>query len=186
MMKRALLRLKGGKGSVLFFIIAIMSVMIVLASAVYYSTVSARKQVEIEYGDEQSYQSAIALNNIISDYITKKPNSDFVKTIAGMKTNGETIVSTSADGIEGFSELAPGLGDYKITVTKVADGTEEGTKVVRITTDVTVNGEKSTISTVGEFKVKEEAYNFDRFFTSTGYAPNDVYMSGMDITIPDI
>lgn len=83
MMKRALLRLKGGKGSVLFFIIAIMSVMIVLASAVYYSTVSARKQVEIEYGDEQSYQSAIALNNIISDYITKKPNSDFVKTIAG-------------------------------------------------------------------------------------------------------
>ena len=84
MMKRALLRLKGGKGSVLFFIIAIMSVMIVLASAVYYSTVSARKQVEIEYGDEQSYQSAIALNNIISDYITKKPNSDFVKTIAGM------------------------------------------------------------------------------------------------------
>ena len=182
MMKRALLRLKGGKGSVLFFIIAIMSVMIVLASAVYYSTVSARKQVEIEYGDEQSYQSAIALNNIISDYITKKPNSDFVKTIAGMKTNGETIVSTSADGIEGFSELAPGLGDYKITVTKVADGTEEGSKVVRITTDVTVNGEKSTISTVGEFKVKEEAYNFDRFFTSTGYAPNDVYMSGMDIT----
>lgn len=182
MMKRAVLRLKGGKGSVLFFIIAIMSVMIVLASAVYYSTVSARKQVEIEYGDEQSYQSAIALNNIISDYITKKPNSDFVKTIAGMKTNGETIVSTSADGIEGFSELAPGLGDYKITVTKVADGTEEGTKVVRITTDVTVNGEKSTISTVGEFKVKEEAYNFDRFFTSTGYAPNDVYMSGMDIT----
>lgn len=182
MMKRALLRLKGGKGSVLFFIIAIMSVMIVLASAVYYSTVSARKQVEIEYGDEQSYQSAIALNNIISDYITKKPNSDFVKTIAGMKTNGETIVSTSADGIEGFSELAPGLGDYKITVTKVANGTEEGTKVVRITTDVTVNGEKSTISTVGEFKVKEEAYNFDRFFTSTGYAPNDVYMSGMDIT----
>lgn len=182
MMKRALLRLKGGKGSVLFFIIAIMSVMIVLASAVYYSTVSARKQVEIEYGDEQSYQSAIALNNIISDYITKKPNSDFVKTIAGMKTNGETIVSTSADGIEGFSELAPGLGDYKITVTKVADGAEEGSKVVRITTDVTVNGEKSTISTVGEFKVKEEAYNFDRFFTSTGYAPNDVYMSGMDIT----
>ena len=38
MMKRALLRLKGGKGSVLFFIIAIMTVMIVLASAVYYST----------------------------------------------------------------------------------------------------------------------------------------------------
>lgn len=61
MMKRALLRLKGGRGSVLFFIIAIMSIMIVLASAVYYSTVSARKQVEIRYGDEQSYQSAVHL-----------------------------------------------------------------------------------------------------------------------------
>ena len=50
MMKRALLRLKGGKGGVLFFIIAIMTVMIVLASAVYYSTISARAQVEIKYG----------------------------------------------------------------------------------------------------------------------------------------
>ncbi len=182
MMKRAFRRLKSGKGSILFFIIAIMSVMIVLASAVYYSTISARQQVEIEYGNEQSYQSAIALNNLVSDYISKKPNSDFVKTIAGMKMNGETIVSTGAEGIEGFSELAPGLGDYKITVTKIADGAEKGTKVVRITTDVTVNGETSTITTVGEFKVTEEAYSFDRFFTSTGYAPNDVYMSGMEIT----
>lgn len=182
MMKRAFRRLKSGKGSILFFIIAIMSVMIVLASAVYYSTISARQQVEIEYGNEQSYQSAIALNNLVSDYISKKPNSDFVKTIAGMKKNGETIVSTGAEGIEGFSELAPGLGDYKITVTKIKDGAEEGTKVVRITTDVTVNGETSTITTVGEFKVTEEAYSFDRFFTSTGYAPNDVYMSGMEIT----
>ena len=68
MMKRALLRLKSGRGSVLFFIIAIMSVMIVLASAVYYSAVSARKQVEIRYGDEQSYQSAISLNDIVTEY----------------------------------------------------------------------------------------------------------------------
>ena len=87
MMKRALLRLKGGKGSVLFFIIAIMTVMIVLASAVYYSTISARAQVEIKYGNEQSYQSAVSLNDLVTEYLNTKTDDAFVYAISALSPN---------------------------------------------------------------------------------------------------
>lgn len=180
MMKRALLRLKGGKGSVLFFIIAIMSVMIVLASAVYYSTVSARKQVEIRYGDEQSYQSAVSLNDLVTEYLNTKTEDAFVDSIIALAPNSS--LTTKGDGTDTFAELAGGLGNYKITVTKLSGDSGSEKQTIRIETEVVVNGETSTVTSVGEFTLVSKPYSFDRFFTSTGYAPNDVFMSGMEVT----
>lgn len=180
MMKRALLRLKGGRGSVLFFIIAIMSIMIVLASAVYYSTVSARKQVEIRYGDEQSYQSAVSLNDLVTEYLNTKTEDAFVDAIIALAPNSS--LTTKGDGTDTFAELAGGLGNYKITVTKLSGDSSSEKQTIRIETEVVVNGETSTITSVGEFTLVSKPYSFDRFFTSTGYAPNDVVMSGMTIT----
>lgn len=180
MMKRALLRLKGGRGSVLFFIIAIMSIMIVLASAVYYSTVSARKQVEIRYGDEQSYQSAVSLNDLVTEYLNTKTEDAFVDSIIALSPNSS--LTTKGDGTDTFAELAGGLGNYKITVTKLSGDSGSEKQTIRIETEVVVNGETSTVTSVGEFTLVSKPYSFDRFFTSTGYAPNDVFMSGMDVT----
>ena len=180
MMKRALLRLKGGRGSVLFFIIAIMSIMIVLASAVYYSTVSARKQVEIRYGDEQSYQSAVSLNDIVTEYLNTKTEDAFVDSIIALSPNSS--LTTKGDGTDTFAELAGGLGNYKITVTKLSGDSGSEKQTIRIETEVVVNGETSTVTSVGEFTLVSKPYSFDRFFTSTGYAPNDVFMSGMEVT----
>lgn len=180
MMKRALLRLKGGRGSVLFFIIAIMSIMIVLASAVYYSTVSARKQVEIRYGDEQSYQSAVSLNDLVTEYLNTKTEDAFVDSIIALAPNSS--LTTKGDGTDTFAELAGGLGNYKITVTKLSGDSSSEKQTIRIETEVVVNGETSTITSVGEFTLVSKPYSFDKFFTSTGYAPNDVFMSGMDVT----
>ena len=189
MMKRALLRLKGGRGSVLFFIIAIMSVMIVLASAVYYSAVSARKQVEIRYGDEQSYQSAISLNDIVTEYLNTKTEDAFVDAVVALppldKNSGNErscSLTTQGSGADTFAELASGLGDYKVTVTKLSGDSSDEKQTVKIETEVIVNGESSTVTSVGEFTLVSKPYSFDRFFTSTGYAPNDVVMSGMNIT----
>lgn len=189
MMKRALLRLKSGKGSVLFFIIAIMSVMIVLASAVYYSTVSARKQVEIKYGDEQSYQSAVALNDIVTQYLNTKSESAFVDAVVALppldKNSGNErscSLTTQGSGTDTFAELASGLGDYKVTVTKLSGDSGDETHKIKIETEVVVNGETSTVTSIGEFTLVSKPYTFDRFFTSTGYAPNDVFMSGMNVT----
>lgn len=180
MMKRALLRLKSGRGSVLFFIIAIMSVMIVLASAVYYSAVSARKQVEIRYGDEQSYQSAISLNDIVTEYLNTKTEDAFVDAILALAPGSS--LTTQGTGTDSFAKLAEGLGDYKVTVTKISGDSGDEKQTVKIETEVIVNGESSTVTSVGEFTLVSKPYSFDRFFTSTGYAPNDVVMSGMTVT----
>lgn len=180
MMKRALLRLKSGRGSVLFFIIAIMSVMIVLASAVYYSAVSARKQVEIRYGDEQSYQSAISLNDIVTEYLNTKTEDAFVDAILALAPGSS--LTTQGTGTDSFAKLAEGLGDYKVTVTKISGDSSDEKQTVKIETEVIVNGESSAVTSVGEFTLVSKPYSFDRFFTSTGYAPNDVVMSGMMVT----
>lgn len=180
MMKRALLRLKGGKGSVLFFIIAIMTVMIVLASAVYYSTISARAQVEIKYGNEQSYQSAVSLNDLVTEYLNTKTDDAFVDAIIALSPNKS--LTTKGDGTDAFAELAGGLGDYKITVTKLSGDSVDEKQTIKVETEVLVNGETSTVTSIGEFTLVSKPYSFDRFFTSTGYAPNDVVMSGMTVT----
>lgn len=180
MMKRALLRLKGGKGSVLFFIIAIMTVMIVLASAVYYSTISARKQVEIKYGNEQSYQSAVSLNDLVTEYLNTKTDDAFVDAIIALSPNKS--LTTKGDGTDAFAELAGGLGDYKITVTKLSGDSGDEKQTIKVETEVLVNGETSTVTSIGELTLVSKPYSFDRFFTSTGYAPNDVVMSGMTVT----
>lgn len=180
MMKRALLRLKGGKGSVLFFIIAIMTVMIVLASAVYYSTISARAQVEIKYGNEQSYQSAVSLNDLVTEYLNTKTDDAFVDAIIALSPNKS--LTTKGDGTDSFAELAGGLGDYKITVTKLSGDSGDEKQTIKVETEVLVNGETSTVTSIGEFTLVSKPYSFDRFFTSTGYAPNDVVMSGMTVT----
>ncbi len=175
--KQAFLRLKKGKGSVLFLVVAIMSVMVILASAVYYSVTAARKQVEVKYDSQQAYQSALALNEIVVDFINIKNDDAFVQSIIGLNTD-ETLTTSNGDGA-GFSELAGGLGDYKVTVKKIKGDSTDAVHILEIQTHINVNGEESLITTVGEFQVKTKPYNFDRFFTSTGYAPNDVIFANM-------
>lgn len=175
--KNALLNLKKSKGSVLFFVVAIMSVMVILASAVYYSVTSARKQVEVKYESQQSYQSALALNDMITDYIGIKTSDSLVISIIGLEENDE-LVTTSTDGT-GFNELAGGLGNYKVTVKKIKGGAGDSVHILEIKTEVEVGGKTSEVVTVGEFTLQAKAYTFDRFFTSTGYAPNDVILNGI-------
>ncbi len=177
----SLKRLTSHKGSVLFLVVALMSVLVVLASAIYYSVNSARKQVEVKYDGEQSYQSALALNDLVTEYIgTRGPSDTFITALVDLDENA-TLTTKSADG-SNFSELAAGLGDYKITIKKVKGDGSDQIHVLEIVTEMDVNGEKSVISTVGEFQIKTRPYTFDRFFTSTGYAPNDVIISGTAIT----
>ena len=52
---RSLFNLRKNKGSVLFLVVAIMSVMVILASALYYSLSTARRQVEVKYDSQQAY-----------------------------------------------------------------------------------------------------------------------------------
>lgn len=178
--KKALLRLKSGKGSVLFFIVALMTVLVVIASAVYYAVTSSKQQITVKYESEQAYQSALAVNDIITEYINTRTEDPFVDAILGLNKD-ETLTTTGSDGT-GFSELAGGLGDYKITVKKIKGSGTDDLQTIQIETEVELDGEKSVVTTIGEFRLTSKPYSFDRFFTSTGYAPNDVIMSGMNVT----
>ena len=177
-LKIAFSRLKNDKGSVLFYIIAVMSVLIVLASAVYYSVVSSEQQIVQRYGDEQAYQSALSLNDIVTEYISKNTESSIVNSVIALSPGGS--ITTKGDGTGEFAQIAGGLGDYKVTISKVRQ--DGDIHVVQIETEVDVNGEKEKVVSVGEFMLTTTPYTFDRFFTSTGYAPNDVIMTGMTIT----
>lgn len=178
--KKAFQRIKDRRGSVLFFIVAVMAILVVLASAVYYSVTSAHKQVEVRYEGEQSYQSALALNDIITQYINTRTEDPFIDAIIGL--NETETLTTDGDAGAGFTELAAGMGDYKVTVKKLKGSGTDEMQTIQIETEVNVNGEKSVVTTIGEFSLVSKPYSFDRFFTSTGYAPNDVIMSGMNVT----
>ena len=159
MMKRAFRRLKSGKGSILFFIIAIMSVMIVLASAVYYSMIASRKQVEIRYGSEQSYQSAVSLNDIVTDYLNANSENAFVEAIINLAPN-KTLTTTGSEA-GGFAELAAGLGDYRVTITKLSGDSGDEKHVIKIEAEVVVDGESSVVTSIGEFTLSSKPYSFD-------------------------
>lgn len=171
-------RLRSNKGSVLFFIVAIMSILVIIASAAYYAVNSAGKQVEVRRDSEQSYQSAVALVDLVSDFMEAKPNDAFVTEIVKLDPN-KTLVTKSDDGST-FSPIAAGLGNYKITVEKVS---VEGTKhIVKITAEVEVDGATSILTAVGQLTEgtsQSEGMKFDKFFASTGYTSNDVIMRGV-------
>lgn len=181
--KRALLRLKSSKGSVLFFIVAIMTVLVVMASAVYYAVNSSRQQIEVKYDDEQAYQSALAVNDIITAYLNKNIDSTLGGAVSSLAT-GESI-TTSGSGTDGFAVIADGVGSYKATITKIAEDDEK--QVIQIDTVVVVNGEKQTVTSIGSISIADddtEFSGFDKFFTSTGYAPKDVAITGTSIVSP--
>ncbi len=182
--RQRLKRLTSKKGSVLFFVIAIMSVLIVMASALFYAVNSARQEVEAKYSNEQAYQSAIAINDIIADYVGKNvadSNNQFIEAITSL-TVGNELSLTDTNGSE-FAELAgSGLGKVKITVKKLSADTAKKSSVFSITTESDVNGERQVITSIGELTIetaagKQEVATFDRFFTGTGYTPYDINLS---------
>ncbi|MBQ2799497.1 MAG: hypothetical protein IJF09_08940, partial [Ruminiclostridium sp.] len=138
---KALLNVKKRKGSVLFLVVAIMSVMVILASALYYSLSTARRQVEVKYESQQAYQSALALNDLVVNFINIKNDDAFVQAIIDLNQN-ESLVTKSDDG-SGFSELAGGLGNYKVTVNKVKGDAKDEIHVLEIEVSIDVNGENS-------------------------------------------
>ena len=116
----------------------------------------------------------------MTEYLNTKTEDAFVDAILALAPGSS--LTTQGTGTDSFAKLAEGLGDYKVTVTKISGDSSDEKQTVKIETEVIVNGESSAVTSVGEFTLVSKPYSFDRFFTSTGYAPNDVVMSGMTVT----
>lgn len=164
--------LKSKRGSVLFIVLLVMSVLIVLASAVYYTVAGQREQVVAEYSGEQAYQTALSVDNIVTSYIVNKKNSnEFKQKILGLAVGAS--LTTVGDEID----LGTDLGGCKITITRLTNTS------YKLVTDVSVNEETARIERVLEMTTAVNPAGFDgRFFTSTGLAPNDTYLTGQTIS----
>lgn len=164
--------LKSKRGSVLFIVLLVMSVLVILAAAIYYTVAGQREQVVAEYSGEQAYQTALSVDNIVTSYIVNKKNSNpFKQKMIGL-ANGASFTTSGSE-----VDLGTDLGACKITVTRISN------TAFKLITDVSVNEETARIERVLEMTTAVTPAGFDgRFFTSTGLCPNDTYLTGQTIT----
>ena len=191
-MKKSIKRLKQNKGSVLFLVLAVMTILIIAASAVYYMVMSNRGSVETRYDDEQAYQTALSVSNGVSEYIDAylsgissssgklNDSNALVSSIIGLPVGG-SISTTKNDGV--LASLGDyGMGEYDVTITKT-DMTSNGDDTVhtyKIETTAYVDGQKVTLIQLKTITTGPAEY-FTRFFTSTGKSPEDVIIDTQDI-----
>lgn len=182
-MGRLLGRLRNKRGSVLFLVVMVMSLLIIAASATIYIVNNQQSATVIRYNSEQSYQSAVSVNNTISSYIdgylkhiTSNNNGDisgYENTIVGkMMTMGIGESSSITSEVD-LSKM--GMGITNVTIKKV-DEMQEGEKkshIYEISAEATVNGETVKVTQVKKILTGPTEY-FTRFLTSTGNRGEDV------------
>ena len=194
-MKKSIKRLKQNKGSVLFLVLAVMTILIIAASAVYYMVMSNRGSVQTRYDDEQAYQTALSVSNGVSEYIDAylsgissssgklNDSNDLVSAIVGLPLNGSISTTKSDASGTALASLGDyGMGEYDVTITKT-DLTTSGEDTVhtyKIETTAVVDGQKVTLVQIKTITTGPAEY-FTRFFTSTGKSPEDVIIDTQDI-----
>lgn len=182
-MKRFFKSIGKKRGSVLFMVLTIMSLMIVLASAVYFTVVSSQKTQLTDLYDEQAYQSALSVSDVLTQYLTHANSSDnLMKMVYGMTTAGDSITTGSNDfmAFGGSEEQLSQVGAFKSTITYLGKHQDtSGNDVMEYDVSVTTNYNdiEETVHTIMTFVEQKNAPpSFDRFFTATGYSTGDVYV----------
>lgn len=189
-MKHALRKYIAPCGSALFMVVSTMAALVVLVTAMYMSVVSSGKVHYATFNQEQAYVSSTSIADIVKyglanhklkDLESKLLGSDF-KEGDSISTNGNDFASL----IEGGSKEDTELGGYTVDITRLKDEVvnKKTNKVFDIAVTVSDGGVVETTHTY--VRVPEgsdpEPNNIDRFFTATGYVPNDVVAAGGTFT----
>lgn len=188
-MKHALRKYISPCGSALFMVVSTMAALIVLVTAMYMSVLSSRQVQYASFDQEQAYVSSTSIADIMGSYIadSKNASSELVKKITALKagesisTNGNDFASLSASGTKDDTTL----GGYTVDVTRLSDETIAGTTWHIYDLAVTVSNNEIVETTHTFLRTKdpepEEIPEIDRFFTATGYVPNDTLVSAINI-----
>lgn len=187
-MKHALRKYIAPCGSALFMVVSTMAALVVLVTAMYMSVVSSSKVQYATFNQEQAYVTSTSVGDIIKYYLSNKKNPAFQKKLEGMKV-GDTL---STDG-NNFASLDPSgtiadtdLGGYTVDIQRLNDETIDGVKnwVYDVSVTVSDNGIVETTHTYLMLPEESdpEINDIDRFFTATGYVPNDVVAAGGTFT----
>lgn len=184
-------RLLRKKGSVLFLVLAVMSLLIIAASATYYIVNNQSRTINVRYSSEQSYQTAKSMSGAVSRYISgylnaikasgEKEVAKYNNTVVGKMLQGQTVTSKDLD------LKALGLTEFDATKVNVTIK-PSGKKTVDENTinyfDIDVysefNGETTKITQVIAIETGPAEY-FTRFLTSTGKRSEDVIVSAFQI-----
>lgn len=182
-MKHALRKYIAPCGSALFMVVSTMAALVVLVTAMYMSVVSSGQVQYAKFDQEQAYVSSTSIADILGNYIADSKNSskDLVKKVLALEP-GHTI---STDG-NGFASLAgtgiddTPLGGYSVDVTRLKDETIGSTTWHIFDVAVTVSQNDIVETTHTYLRTKDpeptQMDPIDRFFTATGYVPNDVWV----------
>lgn len=189
-MKHALRKYLAPCGSALFMVVSTMAALVVLVTAMYMAVISTGRVQFATFSQEQAYVSSTSIADVLKYYISDGSNasSPFVKKVLGLKqgqsisTKGNDFASLTGTGTKEDTDL----GGYTVDVTRLNDETISGTKwyIYDLAVTVSQNGIVETTHTYIRTKDSEPPppNNIDRFFTATGYVPNDVVVGDGDYT----
>lgn len=171
------------RGSALFMVLSTMTALMITCMAMYFAVVSSRSAGFAVFNQQQSYQSAVSVADmVVADLGAILSNSNVDINAVDV---GKTFLTTDGNG---FKTLNPGasnaddhyLGAYDVTMTRLAnekiDNEEYFTVDIAVTTSV--SGVKEVYHQV--VNIIQENGTPDRkgkIFASTGYVPNDSFIS---------
>lgn len=142
------------RGSALFMVLSVMTALIVTCLAMYFSVVSSRKTQYAIFNQQQTYQSALSLNeSMLAGIIARTDDAEksgftaLAEAIDKMSV-GETITTKgndykSFDPAAGTKEDGNQVGAYMAEITFLNDDTEG--RLFDIATTTMLNGTETTV-----------------------------------------
>ena len=184
-MKHALRKYLSPCGSALFMVVSTMAALTVLVTAMYMSVLSSRQVQYATFDQEQAYVTSTSVADIFTAYISDSKNSSttIMKKISTMKA-GQTITTNGNDfAAFGGTKEDSAIGAYTVDIKRLNNETISGVdwNVYDVAVTVQKNGIAETTHSLVRSKNGEptQMEPIDRFFTSTGYLPNDVWISSI-------
>lgn len=185
-MAHSLRKYLSNRGSALFMVISTMTALMIACMAMYFSVISARTTQFATFFREQSYQSAVSLNDMVlaglMDGTLTSGDKDLLSTLSDMK-EGETI-TTGASGFSSFDSTLSGsdiaqMGAYSMDITRLPNEVVNGkdNMTFDIATTTINNGVADTVHTYFHVAIGgEKLPDGNKIFAATGYVPNETYL----------
>lgn len=185
-MTHTLRKYLSNRGSALFMVLSTMTALLIAVMAMYFSVVSSRTVQYAVFNQEQSYQSALSLQNAMTSNLTPsgpmgalltKITQDSFKEGDSISTNGNDFLAFG-----GTNEEQDNVGAYDVTVTRLKNEKVNGVDCLTydFATTVSVNGVQDTTHVIIHVQLAEDE-NYpasSELFAATGYVPNNAYISG--------
>ncbi len=181
------------RGSALFMVLSLMTALMILVMAMYFSVVSSRDVQYKVFYQEQAYRSATSLSDAIvaglkgNSWQTATGSNSLLSAITGM-AEGDMITTNGNDFkafvTTGTKEEQDQLGAYTVSISRMADENidNQKTRVYDVAITTSTGGVIDTTHTfIHVVEPEGEAsQGKTNIFTSTGYVPNDVYLHGVE------